>query len=440
MNAVVLAVAVMLLLSLFRVHVVLALVIGSLVGGLVGGLGLTNTINVFTEGLGSNASIALSYALLGAFAVTLSRTGLPDAMIDGAIRLVGKNGDTKRNMYSKVLILFMILVMSCFSQNVIPVHIAFIPVLIPPLLKILNELQVDRRLTASIITFGLITPYMWFPAGFGAIFHEIVQKNMKESGMSIAVSMVPEAMTIPSLGMVAGLLLAVFFSYRKPRQYKTTDVAAQGAMETNSYTTFSLITAIASIVATLAVQLWTESMIFGALTGTAVLLLTGTLKRGEADQVLTQGMRMMSFIGFVMLSAAGFGAVLRKTGDVASLVKASADMIGDNKLLAAFLMLAIGLLVTMGIGSSFSTVPILTTIFVPLCMQLGFSEMATIAIIGAAGALGDAGSPASDSTLGPTSGLNADGQHNHIWDTCIPTFLHYNIPVLIFGMIAAMVL
>ena len=44
--------------------------------------------------------------------------------------------------------------------------------------------------------------------------------------------------------------------------------------------------------------------------------------------------------------------------------------------------------------------------------------MATIAIIGTAGALGDAGSPASDSTLGPTSGLNADGQHHHIWDTC----------------------
>lgn len=48
--------------------------------------------------------------------------------------------------------------------------------------------------------------------------------------------------------------------------------------------------------------------------------------------------------------------------------------------------------------------------------------MATIAIIGTAGALGDAGSPASDSTLGPTSGLNADGQHHHIWDTCVPTF------------------
>ncbi len=85
-------------------------------------------------------------------------------------------------------------------------------------------------------------------------------------------------------------------------------------------------------------------------------------------------------------------------------------------------MLLVGLLVTMGIGSSFSTVPILAAIFVPLCVQLGFDPLATVCIVGTAGALGDAGSPASDSTLGPTSGLNVDGQHHHIWDTVVPTF------------------
>ncbi len=58
----------------------------------------------------------------------------------------------------------------------------------------------------------------------------------------------------------------------------------------------------------------------------------------------------------------------------------------------------------------------------------------------AAAALGDAGSPASDSTLGPTSGLNMDGQHDHMKDSVIPTFIHFNIPLMIFGWIAAMVL
>ena len=54
--------------------------------------------------------------------------------------------------------------------------------------------------------------------------------------------------------------------------------------------------------------------------------------------------------------------------------------------------------------------------------------MALIALIGTASALGDSGSPASDSTLGPTAGLNIDGQHDHIRDTCIPNFLFYNVP------------
>ena len=108
--------------------------------------------------------------------------------------------------------------------------------------------------------------------------------------------------------------------------------------------------------------------------------------------------------------------------------------------MAAAMMLLIGLVVTMGIGSSFSTVPIIAVIYVPLCVAMGFSSTATVALIATAGALGDAGSPASDSTLGPTSGLNADGQHDHIWDSVVPTFLHYNIPLLVFGWIAAMVL
>ncbi|CKJ60559.1 integral membrane transport protein [Neisseria meningitidis] len=108
--------------------------------------------------------------------------------------------------------------------------------------------------------------------------------------------------------------------------------------------------------------------------------------------------------------------------------------------MAALAMLLVGLLVTMGIGSSFSTLPIIAAIYVPLCISLGFSPLATVSIVGTAGALGDAGSPASDSTLGPTMGLNVDGQHDHIRDSVIPTFIHYNIPLMIAGWIAAMVL
>ncbi len=41
------------------------------------------------------------------------------------------------------------------------------------------------------------------------------------------------------------------------------------------------------------------------------------------------------------------------TGDINQLVKGVVEIIGDNRALAAFLMLSIGLFVTIGIGSSF---------------------------------------------------------------------------------------
>ncbi|OYD56359.1 sodium:proton antiporter, partial [Fictibacillus aquaticus] len=288
MNSVIIAILAMLILSLLRIHVVLALVVGALTGGLIGGLGIEKTIEVFSEGLGSNAVVALSYALLGSFAVALSKTGLPDLMVNKAINLVGKEGESAKKTGSKVIILFVILMLSSFSQNVIPIHIAIIPIFIPPLLLVLNSMKIDRRMTAAIITFGLITPYMWFPVGFGGIFHEIIQTNMKASGMSISMDSIPAAMTIPSLGMIAGLLVAVFFTYRKPREYDDKPISLTGT--TAEYTKRSIAAAIAAIIAVIAVQIQTDSMIFGALSGIIILYFSGQMKIRQSDQLLTEGM------------------------------------------------------------------------------------------------------------------------------------------------------
>ncbi|WP_077619227.1 Na+/H+ antiporter family protein [Bacillus sinesaloumensis] len=445
MNAVVIAVLVMLILSLCRINVVVALAVGAIVGGLTGGLDVSTTVSTFTEGLGGNATVALSYALLGSFAVAISKTGLPDAMVDLAIKMVGQQGDSKRKTYSKVLIIFIILAISISSQNLVPVHIAFIPILIPPLLKVFNELEIDRRLIATVITFGLTAPYIALPVGFGEIFHGLLQQYMLDSGLDVAKREIPIAMLIPTAGMVFGLLFAIFFTYRKPRQYKNIEIANQSNTK-SSYTKKSIAFALLAVIVTLSVQLTlsqvfdVDGMIFGALAGIAVLYFSGSMKVSQADEVITNGMKMMAFIGFVMITASGFAAVISATGDVEELVTSSAALMNGNQVLAALMMLIVGLLITLGIGSSFSTIPIIATIFVPLCIELGFSPMATIAIVGTAAALGDAGSPASDSTLGPTAGLNVDGQHNHIWDTCVPTFLHYNIPLIIFGWIAAVIL
>lgn len=93
MNAVVVAVIVMLVLSLSRVHVVLSLTVGAFVGGAVAGMPLQNIadaagqvsqagiIPVFNKGLEGGAKIALSYAMLGAFGwrlpIPACRSSLP---------------------------------------------------------------------------------------------------------------------------------------------------------------------------------------------------------------------------------------------------------------------------------------------------------------------------------------------------------------------------
>lgn len=451
MNAVLVAVVVMLALALLRVHVVLALFIGALIGGLLSGLGLDATMVAFQEGLSGGAQIALSYALLGAFAMAVASAGLPKLLADSILGRLGvTNEETKSRAVAatKWLMLAGILAMAVMSQNLIPVHIAFIPLIIPPLLSVFNKLQLDRRLVTCILTFGLITTYMWIPLGFGSIFlNDILMANISKAGMNTDGINVMSAMGIPALGMLCGLLVAVFITYRKPRTYEDRPITDAGTTSDEEISCYKIFVSIIAIIATFAVQvvmqamdMEADSLLVGALVGLTIFMGTGAVDWKKADDVFTAGMRMMALIGFIMITAQGFAAVMQATGEVESLVNTSADLFAGNKAAAALVMLLVGLVVTMGIGSSFSTLPIVATIYVPLCASMGFSPLATVAIVGTAGALGDAGSPASDSTLGPTSGLNADGQHDHIRDSVIPTFLHFNIPLLIAGWVAAMVL
>ncbi|MDN3521084.1 Na+/H+ antiporter family protein [Halomonas ramblicola] len=450
MNAVILAVLVMVGLSLARVSVVFALVLGALAGGLVGGLSLEETLAAFNDGVGGGAKVALAYATLGAFAVAISRSGLPDLLAHRLISLLGQEASASRQTTVKALLLVAVLLVSVSSQNLIPVHIAFIPILIPPLLKVMNQLRLDRRAVACVLTFGLTAPYMLLPVGFGAIFlNDILLANINQAGealgLTIGRGMVPLAMGVPVAGMALGLAVAVFASYRGPRDYEALDLATTNVPHHHPQSraephALGLAMSIAAVVAALGIQLYSGSMVLGGLVGFALLSLGGIFKWREADDLFTSGMRMMALIGFIMISASGFAAVMNATGQIETLVESSVAVIGDNRGLAALLMLLVGLFITLGIGSSFSTIPIIAAIFVPLAVQFGFSPLATVALVGTAAALGDAGSPASDSTLGPTSGLNVDRQHDHIWDSVVPTFLHYNIPLIGFGWAAAMML
>lgn len=451
MNAVIIAVVVMLGLAVARVHVVLALLIGAIVGGLVGGLGIDGSFIAFQEGIGNGASIALNYALLGAFALAIANAGLPRLLAESIInRIDADDEDTKEKAVAvaKWLTVAGLLLMAIMSQNLVPVHIAFIPLIVPPLLSVLNKMQLDRRLITCVLTFGLVTTYFFVPVGFGNIYmNDILRNNIVEAGMPEANTVsVMQAMAIPALGMLVGVLFAIFVSYRKKRVYKAIPISedAAKAVEISRYRiTISII----ALVATFGVQIVlqyldsdADSLLAGALVGLAIMLAFRGVEWKQSDDIYTEGMRMMALIGFIMITAQGFANVMAETGHVETLVESTAAAFDGNQALASLAMLLVGLVVTMGIGSSFSTLPIISTIYVPLCISLGFSPLATVALVGTAGALGDAGSPASDSTLGPTSGLNVDGQHDHIRDSVIPTFLHFNIPLIAFGWAATMLL
>ncbi|MBY0825881.1 Na+/H+ antiporter family protein [Staphylococcus aureus] len=436
-NAVVIAVILMIVLCLCRLNVVISLFISALVGGVVSGMSIEKVINVFGKNIVDGAEVALSYALLGGFAALISYSGITDYLVGKIINAIHAENSRWSRVKVKVTIIIALLAMSIMSQNLIPVHIAFIPIVIPPLLSLFNDLKIDRRLIGLIIGFGLCFPYVLLPYGFGQIFQQIIQSGFAKANHPIEFNMIWKAMLIPSMGYIVGLLIGLYV-YRKLREYETRKISdSDNVTELKPYI---LIVTIVAILATFLVQTFTDSMIFGALAGVLVFFISRAYNWYELDAKFVEGIKIMAYIGVVILTANGFAGVMNATGDIDELVKTLTSITGDNKLFSIIMMYVIGLIVTLGIGSSFATIPIIASLFIPFGASIGLDTMALIALIGTASALGDSGSPASDSTLGPTAGLNVDGQHDHIRDTCVPNFLFYNIPLMIFGTIAAMVL
>ncbi|MCH4598923.1 Na+/H+ antiporter family protein [Helicobacter pylori] len=422
------AIICMCVLSLLRLNVMLSMISATLIAGLMGGLGITESFNVMIDGMKGNLNIALSYILLGALAVAIAKSNLIKVALSKLIGLMN---------YKRSTFCFLIAFIACFSQNLVPVHIAFIPILIPPLLHLMNRLELDRRAVACALTFGLQAPYLVLPVGFGLIFQTTILEQLKANGVSSTIAQITGVMWIAGLAMVVGLLIAVLTLYKKPRRYKekSFNIENYASLKLNYHDYLTFI----GIIVAFAIQLATDSMPLAAFLALAIILLGRGIKFKETDSLMDDSVKMMAFIAFVMLVASGFGEVLQKVHAIEGLVNAITSVV-QGKLLGAFLMLVVGLFITMGIGTSFGTIPIIAVFYVPLCAKLGFSVESTILLIGIAAALGDAGSPASDSTMGPTCGLNADNQHNHIYDTCVPTFLVYNLPLIVFGVVGALLL
>ncbi|MGN0882284.1 Na+/H+ antiporter family protein [Cloacibacillus porcorum] len=428
-NPTIISVLSLCVLCLFKVNVIMAMLVSIFVGGFAGGMGISDILSSVYTGLGSNAETCLAYLLMGIFAACMEKTGIAGILS----RKVAASVKDKK--YILILVLTLVAVS---SQNLVLVHIAYIPILIPPLLSLMNKLKIDRRVVACCTAFGLKAPYIAIPVGAGLVFMGIIRDNMTDNGMPVTIDQIASVNWILGLAMLIGLLIAIFITYRRPREYRdiriTEDTEGELKMQPRHWWT------LAAIAVLVIVQLKYQSLPLAEFGALVVIFLSGAVKLEDMDKEVSEGIRLMGFTAFVILIAGGYAQVLKDTGAVESLVSGTISIMGGSRMVAAVVIVLIGLFVTMGIGTSFGTIPIIAVIFVPLCQRLGFSPLATVILISAAAALGDAGSPASDTTLGPTCGLNVDGQHDHIWDTCVPTFLHFNIPLMIAAVIAAQIL
>jgi len=181
----------------------------------------------------------------------------------------------------------------------------------------------------------LVTTYMFLPYGFGAIFlNDILLGNIKSAGMDVKGISVMHAMAIPALGMVAGLL-AAFVHYRKSRIYQTNTVDTEDNREASEQpqpSAYRSLVAAVAIGVCFAIQLmYEDSLVLGAMLGFAVFMMLGVMNRDAASDVFGEGIKMMAMVGFIMIAAQGFAAVMTATGEIKPLVEHSMQLFGSNK-------------------------------------------------------------------------------------------------------------
>ena len=435
-NPVFASVVIMLVLCVLHVNVYLAIIIAAVICGLMGGAPLTEIISLFASGISRHGENAIIFIILAAIASAIVASGMSDAMAPRVSKILGQR---------PWLLLVVLIIIAALCETVITFGATFVFIIIPPLLTVFNRYSVDRRKVATAIMCGLQIGYVCIPIGYGAVFQDMVAGVMSDCGIEITYLEVAVTTWPIFLAMVvAAVVVAVV--YRKPRTY-TPVPGITAPAETDGAQTdelppweFKHTMGIVAAFATPVVQLITGSIVLGGLTALALILIFRVASIKSLDEHIYKGMKDVAAVVFVMAAGPGYANVSNAYGDVNGLVNSIVNMLGSSKLVGAFAMLVLGLIVTLGIGTSWGTVPIVGIIMVPIGLQMGFSVPAISMLICAAAVLGDAGSPASDQALLPTATLNLDGQHDHIWDTCVPSFICCNVPIIVLGTICACIM
>ena len=111
-NPVLISTLTLCVLCLFKINVLVALMISSIVAGLLAKLPISRIMDLFISGMGQNI-------LLGTLAAAMSHTGLTKILSIKIAKIIKDN---------KYLLIGILVLISMLSQNLIPVHIAFIPI------------------------------------------------------------------------------------------------------------------------------------------------------------------------------------------------------------------------------------------------------------------------------------------------------------------------
>lgn len=436
-NPMILSTTILVVLCLLKVNVFLSIIVSALCCSLLGGASLVEGIEVFYSNMGNDNRMVLFLLLLGVLAATMQYNDVGEVLAPRVARLVGK----RVWLFPVVLLLFGVVV-----ETFVLIGVSFLLIIVPPLLRLLTDYKVDRRLLVIATCCGLQMGYCCVPVGYGAGFMGIVQGALADNGLEVTIDQIWRANLVIGIAMLVALGLAMV-KFRKPREYKTVEgedklaeAAANAAAKELPPIEFRHIACLISALAVVVIQVTTKSMPLAALVMIAMLVLTGAIKVKDFDTVFMKGIMTSVYVCLVLMAAVAFAATAKTYGQLDSLIAAAGTLIGGNRLFGAFLMLILGLFITMGIGSSFSTVPIVATVLVPLGTSLNMSPALIIVLVSAAGALGDSGAPSSNQALIPTAAFNIDGQHDHIKDSCIPSFLFINIPLIIVCTLAALFL
>src|SRR5699024_6780787 len=137
---------------------------------------------------------------------------------------------------------------------------------------------------------------------------------------------------IPVIVMAVGVIIAIVFTYRKPREYKDIETEFSGeealAAEEELKLGWQHTAELLRILVTVSLQVFYDSLVLAALGGIMTIFILRAEKWKNGDSIAEDGVKMMGVIAFVMLIASGYASVLQETGSVDELVNSVTVWLG----------------------------------------------------------------------------------------------------------------